>query len=101
MLGKLPVPGRPTDLDYSRARAYCACGRCGCGRENYNYNQPLVRFVGILMLDGDLDLGPVTGTYYSHLTKKKTVIYRQLRLVYLIKLVESLDTMFRLQDIKV
>ena len=31
MLGKLPVPGRPTDLDYSRARAYCACSRCGGG----------------------------------------------------------------------
>ena len=29
--GKLPVPGRPTDLDYSRARAYCACGRWGWG----------------------------------------------------------------------
>ena len=25
MLGKLPVPGHPTNLDYSRARAYCAC----------------------------------------------------------------------------
>ena len=31
VLGKLPVPGRPTNLDYSRARAYCACGRCGWG----------------------------------------------------------------------
>ena len=32
-LGKLPVPGRPTNLDYSRgrARAYCACSRCGWG----------------------------------------------------------------------
>ena len=29
VLGKLPVPGRPTYLDYSRARAYCACSRCG------------------------------------------------------------------------
>ena len=29
MLGKLPVPGRPTDLDYSRVRAYCACSMCG------------------------------------------------------------------------
>ena len=29
MLGKLPVPRRPTNLDYSRARAYCACSRCG------------------------------------------------------------------------
>ena len=27
VLGKLPVPGRPTNLDYTRARAYCACSR--------------------------------------------------------------------------
>ena len=27
VLGKLPVPGRPTNLDYSRARAYCTCSR--------------------------------------------------------------------------
>ena len=31
VLGKLSVPGRPTSLDYSRARAYCACRRCGWG----------------------------------------------------------------------
>ena len=31
VLGKLPVPGRPTNLDESRARAYCACSRCGWG----------------------------------------------------------------------
>ena len=31
MLGKLPVSGRPTKLDNSRARAYCACSRCGWG----------------------------------------------------------------------
>ena len=31
VLGKLPLPGRPTNLDYSRtrARAYCACRRGG------------------------------------------------------------------------
>ena len=29
VLGKLPVPGRPTNLAYSRARAYCAFSRCG------------------------------------------------------------------------
>ena len=29
VLGKLLVPGRPADLDYSRARAFCACRRCG------------------------------------------------------------------------
>ena len=29
VLGKLQVPVRPTNLDYSRARAYCAYSRCG------------------------------------------------------------------------
>ena len=31
VLGKLSVPGRPTFLDNSRARAYCASSRCGWG----------------------------------------------------------------------
>ena len=31
MLGKLPGPGRPTNLDNSKARAYCACSRSGRG----------------------------------------------------------------------
>ena len=31
MLGKLPVPGCPTNLAYSRARVYCAFSRCGWG----------------------------------------------------------------------
>ena len=32
VLGKLPVPRRPTNTDYSRARrAYCTCSRCGGG----------------------------------------------------------------------
>ena len=31
VLGKLSLPGRPTNLDNSRARAYCACSRCGLG----------------------------------------------------------------------
>ena len=31
VLGKLPVSGRPTNLDNSRARAYCACSRCWFG----------------------------------------------------------------------
>ena len=29
VLGKLPVLRRPTNLDKSGARAYCACSRCG------------------------------------------------------------------------
>ena len=31
VLGKLPVPGRLTNLDHSRARAYCACSGCRWG----------------------------------------------------------------------
>ena len=31
VLDKLSVPGRPTNLDNSRARVYCACIRCGWG----------------------------------------------------------------------
>ena len=31
VLGKLSVPGRPTNLDESRARVYCACSKCGWG----------------------------------------------------------------------
>ena len=31
VLGKLPVPGRPINLDNNWARAYCACSRCGWG----------------------------------------------------------------------
>ena len=31
VLGKLPVLGRPNNLDLSRARAFCACSRCGWG----------------------------------------------------------------------
>ena len=28
VLGKLSVPGHPTNLNNSRARVYCACSRC-------------------------------------------------------------------------
>ena len=31
MLGKLPVPGRPTNLDYSRARAFVLAEGAGGG----------------------------------------------------------------------
>ena len=35
VLGKLSVPGRPSNLDNSRARAYCACS--GCGRDLFGH----------------------------------------------------------------
>ena len=31
VLGKFPVTVRPTNLDFSRARAYCTCSRCRGG----------------------------------------------------------------------
>ena len=39
VLGKLPVPGRPTNLDRSRARAYCACSRCGWGLSGHFFSR--------------------------------------------------------------
>ena len=38
VLGKLPVPGASYNLDYSRARAYCACSRCGWGLFGHFYS---------------------------------------------------------------
>ena len=55
VLGKLPVPGRPTDLNYSRARAYCACSRCGWGLFGHFFSHLSVLFSFSLSL-GD---GPI------------------------------------------
>ena len=38
VLGKLQVPGRPTSLDKSRARAYCSCSWCGWGLFGHFYS---------------------------------------------------------------
>ena len=37
VLGNLPVAGRHTNLDSSRARAYCACSRCMGGGEGFGH----------------------------------------------------------------
>ena len=37
VLSKLPVPGRPTNLDESRARAYGACRGCGLFGHFYSH----------------------------------------------------------------
>ena len=39
VLGKLPVPGRLTDLDKSKARANCACNRCGWGLFGHSFSR--------------------------------------------------------------
>ena len=38
VLDKLAVPGRPTYLDKSMARAYCTCSRCGWGLFGHFYS---------------------------------------------------------------
>ena len=38
VLGKLQGPGRPNNLDYSTARAYCACTGCGWGLFGYFFS---------------------------------------------------------------
>ena len=55
MLGKLPKPGRPTNLDKSRAGAYCACSRCGWGCSDIFFSRLSVLFSFSLSL-GD---GPI------------------------------------------
>ena len=53
MLGKLPVPGRPTNLNYSRARAYCACSRCGFDLFGHFYSlQSLLYSFSLTLGDG-------------------------------------------------
>ena len=44
MLGKLSVPGRPTSLDDSWARAYCSCSRCGWGLFGHFFPHPSILF---------------------------------------------------------
>ena len=39
VLGKLPVPGRPANMDYSRARAYCTSSGCGRGLFRHFYSR--------------------------------------------------------------
>ena len=39
VLGKLPVQGRPTNLDKSRARAYCACRGVRVGLFGYYFSR--------------------------------------------------------------
>ena len=53
--GKLPVPGRPANLDYSRARAYCACSGCRWGLFGHFFSRPSILFSFSLSL-GD---GPI------------------------------------------
>ena len=55
LLGKLPVPVRPTYFDKSRARAYCACSRCGLGLFGHFFLLSIIS----LFLSSSLGDGPI------------------------------------------
>ena len=56
VLGKLPVPGRPTTLDCSRARAYCAVVHVAVGGGCFDIIFRLSSFSSVSLSLGD---GPI------------------------------------------
>ena len=54
VLGELSVPGRPTSLDDSRARAYCTCSRCGWGLFGHFSLIYLLFFFSLSLGDGPI-----------------------------------------------
>ena len=52
VLGKLPVPGRPTYLAKSRVRAFCACSRCGWGLFGHFFSR--LSFLFLSLGDGPI-----------------------------------------------
>ena len=56
VLGKLPVPGRPTNLDNSGARAYCACSRCGRGLFGHFFSRLSLLFFILPIFGRRLDI---------------------------------------------
>ena len=60
VLGKLPVPGRHTNLDNSKTRAYCACSRCGWGCLDIFFSPlPFLSSFFLLRRRPDIDLNTV------------------------------------------
>ena len=64
VLDKLPVPGRPANLLYSRARAYCVCSKCGWGFGHFSL---ICHFPSFSLFLGD---GPIKTEVLSQRTVK-------------------------------
>ena len=68
--GKLAVPGRPADLDDSRAWTYCVCSGCGWGLFGLFYSR--LSFLSSFSLS--LEDGPIyTETLSQRAFKPKTI----------------------------
>ena len=85
VLHKLSEPGRPTDLDNSRARAYPACSRCGWGFVGYFFSRlSLLSSFFFLPLSGRCRLkyclkGPLSPKQpinQHHISISQSVVYR-------------------------
>ena len=72
VLGKLPVLGRPTYLDHSVARAYCACSGFGWGLFGHFFSRLSFLFSFSLSL-GD---GPILTEILSQRTKTNNQSYK-------------------------
>ena len=70
MLGKLPVPGRPNNLDYRWARAYCTGNRCGWGLFGHFFSHYS------LLLSFSLSLG--NGPIYTEILSQRAVKSRKI-----------------------
>ena len=69
VLGKHPVPGRPTNFDYNRPRAYCACSRCGLGLFGHFFSHLSLLFSFSL----SLGVGPIKLLLLLHCCCTSTV----------------------------
>ena len=87
VLVKLPVPGRPSNLAYSRARAYCACSGCGWGLFGHFYSH--LSFLSSFSLS--LENGPMQSDIFSQRTvkPKKTTIHCMTLKILSIPLIDS------------
>ena len=55
VLGKLLVPGRPTNSDYSKTRAYCACSRRGWGLFGHFFSRlSFLTSISLSLADGPI-----------------------------------------------
>ena len=54
VLSKLPVPGASYNLDYIRARAYCACNRCGGCLDIFTLIYPFLSSFSLSLGDGPI-----------------------------------------------
>ena len=55
VLGKLSVPGRPANLNSSRARACCTCCRCGWGLFGHFFSRLSFLFLPLSGRRPDID----------------------------------------------